>query len=257
MAEETMQQAVMQEQHLGQVQEQYPGQVQEQYPGWRWDGVQWVQEENAWSGAQQEQVAAAGGEGFPTLQEEYTGSLQGGEANADPDAYLRQENYYQQQQQDFSSQEPYSNRQESPQKTSPEPPGGSSPDQEPSPSHTVTDPTPSPPEGFLGFNPSSLPPVAETPAYEANAQRASFDPSTLPPPRRTSLTDPPSRLDTSKDKTYLNQLLSFAGLACTDKAPLAEVDRAPHQSRLPQIFNHLLIFNHPPTFRLRYQTVIN
>ena len=185
MAEETMQQAVMQEQYLGQ--------VQEQYPGWRWDGVQWVQEENGWPGAQQEQAAAAGGvEGFPTLQEEYTGSLQG-EANADQDAYLRQENYYQQQQ-DFSSQEPYSNRQESPHKTSPEPPGGSSPEQEPSPSHTVTDPTPSPPEGFLGFSPSSLPPVAETPAYEANAQRASFDPSTLPPPRRISLTDPPSRL---------------------------------------------------------------
>merc|ERR550517_751632 len=168
--------------------------MQEQYSGWRWDGAQWVQEENAWPGVQQEQSAAAGGEGFPTLQEEYTGSLQGGEVNADPDAYLRQENYYQQQQQqDYSSQEPYSNRQESPHKASPELPGGSSPEQEASPSHTVTDPTPSPPEGFLGFNPSSLPPVAETPAYEANAQRASFDPSTLPPPRRTSLTDPPSR----------------------------------------------------------------
>ena len=193
-----MQQAVMQEdQYPGQMQEQYdPSQLQEQYPGWRWDGAQWVQEENGWPGAQQEQ-AAAGVEGFPTLQEEYTGSLlQGGEANADQDAYLRQENYYQQQQQDYSSQEPYSNRQESPHKTSPEPPGGISPEQhEPSPSHTVTDPTPSPPEGFLGFNPSSLPPVAETPAYnEANAQRASFDPSTLPPPRRTSVTDPPSRL---------------------------------------------------------------
>ena len=46
----------------------------------------------------------------------------------------------------------------------------------------------------------------------------------------------------------------IAGLACTDKAPLAEVDRAPHRSRLPQIFKHLLIFNHPPTLRLRYQT---
>jgi len=189
MAEETMQ-AVMQEQYQA-------GQVQEQYPGWRWDGVQWVQEqeENGWSGGQQEQ--GAGGGGYPTLQEEYTGSLQGGEANADQDAYLRQqENYYnqQQQQQDFSSQEPYSNRQESPhQEASPEPPGGSSPEQEESPSHTVADPTPSPPEGFLGFNPSSLPPVAETPSYETNAQRASFDPATLPPPRRTSVTDPPSR----------------------------------------------------------------
>merc|ERR1719234_2761761 len=102
MAEETMQQAVMEEQ------EQYPGRMQEQYHG--------------------------------QVQEEYTGSLlQGGEANnPDQDAYLRQENYYQQQQ-DYSSQEPYSNRQESPHKTSPELPGGISPEQhEPSPSHTVT-----------------------------------------------------------------------------------------------------------------------
>ena len=136
--------------------------MQEQYPGWRWDGVQWVQEESGWPGAQQE------------------------EDN--------------QQEPDYSSQEPYSNRQEhhgsqEPQEASPEPPGGSSPEQEASPSHTVTDPTPSPPEGFLGFNPSnlSLPPVSETPAYEENAQRATFDLSTLPPPRRTSLTDAPSR----------------------------------------------------------------
>ena len=169
--------------------------MQEQYPGWRWDGVQWVQEESGWPGAQQEPASAAGGGGYQTLQEEYTGSLQGGEANADQDAYLRQENYYNKQQQDYSSQEPYSNRQElhgsqEPQEASPEPPGGSSPEQEVSPSHTVADPTPSPPEGFLGFNPSSfLPPMSETPAYEAN------DPSTLPPPRRTSLTDAPSRLD--------------------------------------------------------------
>merc|ERR1719234_2453610 len=45
-------------------------------------------------------------------------------------------------------------------------------------------------------------------------------------------------------------------LAYTDKAPLAEVDKAPHQSRHLQIFNlllifnHLPIYNHPPTFRL-------
>ena len=174
--------------------------MQEQYPGWRWDGIQWVQEESGWPGAQQEEASAAGVGGYQTLQEEYTGSLQGGEANADQDAYLRQENYYNQQQQDYSSQEPYSNRQEhhgsqEPQEASPEPPGGSSPEQAASPSHTVTDPTPSPPEGFLGFNPSnlSLPPVSETPAYEADAQRATFDLSTLPPPRRTSLTDAPSR----------------------------------------------------------------
>ena len=169
--------------------------VLDQYPGWRWDGAQWVQEENGWPGGGQQEPAAAGGGGYPTLQEEYPGSLQGGEANVDQDAYLRQGSFPNQQQ-DYSSQEPHSIHQEdqaSPHQASPEPPGGSSPEQESSPSHTVTDPTPSP-EGFLGFNPSFLPPVAETPSYEGNVQKATFDPATLPPARKASLTDPASRL---------------------------------------------------------------
>ena len=169
--------------------------VLDQYPGWRWDGAQWVQEENGWPGGGQQEPAAAGGGGYPTLQEEYPGSLQGGEANVDQDPYLRQGSFHNQQQ-DYSSQEPHSIHQEdqaSPHQASPEPPGGSSPEQESSPSHTVTDPTPSP-EGFLGFNPSFLPPVAETPSYEGNVQKATFDPATLPPARKASLTDPASRL---------------------------------------------------------------
>ena len=139
------------------------------------------------------QAASAG---YSTLQEEYVGSLQGEEVNVDQqEAYSSQENYYsQQQQQDYTSQDPYKQEgHESPlgsqdQKASPEPPGGSSPEQEASPSHTISNPTPG---GFLGFNPSSLPPVGDMPAFDPSAQRASFDPATLPPipERRTSLND--------------------------------------------------------------------
>ena len=172
-------------------------QVVDQYPGWRWDGAQWVAEETGgWPGAggqQQDQAASAG---YSTLQEEYVGSLQGEEVNVEQqEAYSSQENYYsQQQQQDYTSQDPYKQEgHESPlgsqdQKASPEPPGGSSPEQEASPSHTISNPTPG---GFLGFNPSSLPPVGDMPAFDPSAQRASFDPATLPPipERRTSLND--------------------------------------------------------------------